>query len=454
MTFHPGEGPLGNKKTALIIGILAAVLAASALLLPPGLVRLAIMGLIATPFAFFLFDRPIFLCYFLIFLLFSNLYLFTDFPVLRLLSVFLILSFTVACVKGRKVIVHDRIFFFLVCATLLFAFQSMALARDIDSSFYRIDLFVRYLIYIFFVIQFSTDRKNFIILLCVLAFAGLLSSFLPLVVSLPEKYSDLSFMWEEGVFRYEGFEREANMFAFALNFMIPILLFLLMKFRRPWFVRPVVALIIGGSVFVLYLSFSRGGFVGLVFMLVALLFVEKKNKAVIITGLTMMILAGLLAPALYWDRISSIFDIGSGITSDYSILSRIETMKIALILGFKNPFFGIGIENFLFYISRHAAFSDVVHISFLQIFSDLGVAAVAVVIAIVIRNFMSIKKMIDYRTDPEVSRIGRFLFIQQVAVLANSLTLPVAYHLVFWFTLSLPSIAAYAFRREMSGQRP
>ncbi|MBN2183795.1 MAG: O-antigen ligase family protein [Candidatus Krumholzibacteriota bacterium] len=449
MAFQTGEGPIENRKIIFLMIILIVLLVAAAVLLPPGLVRIAMIGLLVMPFIFFLFDKPVFQLYFLIFFLFSNLHLFFEIPVIRLIAVFLIISFATACVKGRQVIVHDKIFFLLVGAMALFAFQSMALARDIDSSIYRINFFFRYLIYIFFVIQFSTTRKEFITLLCVMAFAGVLSSFLPLVVSLPEKYADLSFMWEEGVFRYEGFEREANMFAFALNFLIPILLFLFMKFRKPWFIRPVMMALIGGAIYVLYLSFSRGGFIGLAFMFFALLVIERKNKVVVLTGLLLIITAGMLAPSLYWDRITTILDVGSGINKDFSILSRVETMKIALIVGFKNPLFGIGIENFLFYVSRHAAFSDVVHNSMLQIFSDLGWMALAVLSTIIINNFRVIRKMIDSKNDPELSQIGRFLLVQQVAVLVNSLTLPVAFHMIFWFALSLPTIAAYAYRRRL-----
>ena len=191
MAFQTGEGPVEKKKIILLMMILTVLLVAAAVFLPPGLVRLGLIGLLVTPFVFILFDKPVLQFYLLIFLLFSNLHFFTDIPVIRLVSIFLIVSFAAAWIKGRQVIVHDKIYFLLAGAMALFAFQSMALARDIDSSFFRINYFIRYLIYIFFVIQFSTTKKEFITLLCVIAFAGVLSSFLPLVVYIPERYSDL-----------------------------------------------------------------------------------------------------------------------------------------------------------------------------------------------------------------------------------------------------------------------
>ncbi|MBN2070303.1 MAG: O-antigen ligase family protein [Candidatus Krumholzibacteriota bacterium] len=453
MDFRPETASFKGRKIIFLLLAVTVLLALSAIFLPPGLIRLAVSALLISPVIFVLFDKPEWTFYLLLFLLFSNLHIFSDLPVTRSISILLIITFLTACIKGRNVLVHDRLFLLMTLAFLILAFQSMALSRDIDSSIYRISLFIRYLIYIFFVIQFSSTRREFITILCVIAFASAISNFLPFILPPPDKFADLSLMWEEGVFRYEGYEREANMFAFTLNFIIPILFLVFARFRRPWFIRPLATAAIGGSIFVLFLSFSRGGFIGLVFMFLALFIIERKNKAVISTGLILIAAGAILAPYLYWDRISSILDVGSRISEDFSILSRLETIRISLILGVKNPLFGLGIGSFLFSAARYVPFSDVVHNSLLQVFAEMGSIALAVLSVIIIYNFKVIKKLIDRRDDPEAAQVGRVLFIQHAAVLANSMTLPVAFNMVFWFTLVLPTVAWYVYsgRSRLAG---
>jgi len=238
------------------------------------------------------------------------------------------------------------------------------------------------------------------------------------------------------------------MFAFSLNFLIPVFFFLFARFRKPWFIRPLAIAAIGGSIFVLFLSFSRGGFLGLAFMFMALVVIERRNKYLITAVIVLLLTGVIVAPAVYWERMSSILHAGASMSEDFSVLSRLETIRISLILGIKNPIFGIGIGNFLFYASRYIAFSDVVHNSLLQIFSDLGLTAMAVILALIFYNFTILKKLIRLRNDPEAAQVGRILFIQHIAVLANSMTMPAAFHLVFWITLLFPTVAWFAYVRQ------
>ncbi len=449
--FHPQKIRTG-RMTALAF-ILMALVSAAMILLPAGLVRLSVMAFLLIPPMLLIFDRPEWLFHLLLFLIFSNLHIFSDLPTIKLTSILLIATFAVSVLRGRDVVVHDLGFTMLIAAFYLLAFQSMSFARDIDSSLMRFEIFTRVMIYLFFIVQFARTRRQLLLMLVVIVCGGIVDSFMPFIVPPPEAKADLSLMWNQAVYRYEGYNGEANRFAFTLNFLIPLQFFLFARLRRPWFLRPLILAAIGGSMFVLFLSFSRGGFLGLVFLFLALLFIERRNKAILMTGLALVAAGAILAPAAYWERIGSIAEIGNRMTDDTSILSRLHTMKIAFVLGLKNPVFGIGIENFLFYVNRSIPFGNFVHNSLLQVFSDLGLIAFTVVVSMIVYNFRIILFLARKKEDPEAALMGRILFIQQVAVVVNSMFLPVAFHMVFLLTLILPSIARYVYGRSPDESR-
>ncbi len=444
MRFEIFGEPVHRGRLALVVIVLVVFAAVALVLLPRGLVRLIIVGIFLLPILMILFDHPKWSFYFLLTLLFSNIFIFFHFPLVRMSALLLIASWGVAVLMGRKIIIHDRRLFFLAAAFFLFSFQSMIFARDIGSSIFRMDYFLSTLISLFLIVQFSRSRDEFFMVLLVLSLGSLISNFLPFLVPPPEKYADLSLIWGQALLRYEGYLREPNMFAFSLTFLIPILFILFVRLRRPWFARPVIAVVTAGTVFVMVLSFSRGAFVALTAMFLTLLIVERRNKSVLFTGLAMMAVGALLAPPVYWERIASLVEIGNSMTEDTAILSRIYTMKIAVILGIRHPLFGIGIENFLFHAARYTSFPNFVHNSILQVFSDLGIPALIVYLWIMTYTLRVTRGLMNLKEDPEAAQIGRLLFVQQVGVFVNSMFIPVAHHMILWLTMLLPTIAWYA----------
>ncbi|HSG27320.1 MAG TPA: O-antigen ligase family protein [Candidatus Krumholzibacterium sp.] len=443
--------PLARGKLAFYLVILIAASTASVIFLPRGLIRLAFAGIFILPAALLLFDRPRWILYILLGLIFSCVYVFFDFPLVRLTSIFMAAAWAYMAVSERRVIVHDPVMAVLTTAFLLCAFQSMIFARDIASSLFRLDGFIKNLVYIFLIMQFCRTRGDLLRIFIAISAASMISNFMPFFVPPPDNQSSLSLIWNEGIYRYEGYLREANMFAFSIIFLLPILLFLFARLKRPRFVRFLIAAATAGTVFVLVLSFSRGGFVALAFMLLALLFVERRNKAVVITGLAMVAVAAVMAPAAYWSRIGSLAEIGNRMTEDTAILSRLYTMKIAVMLGLRNPLFGIGIENFLFHVARFIPLPNVVHNSFLQVFSDLGFPGLIVFVWMLVYNLRVTLSLMRSREDHEKALLGRILLVQQVAVIVNTLFLPVAYYIFTWFTMAIPTAVKYAYDNSENG---
>jgi len=436
--------PFRPKRLLIVALPLAGVIAVAAIFLPSGVWRLAILGCLILPVGMVLFDRPRWIFYLIIFILFSTVDIFAPVRLHIYLVSFFVVSFAVALLNGRKIVYHDPTFIALVAAFMILAVQSLIFAGNPAIGVNRIYHFSVWLFNIAIAVQFVRSRIQFRNFLLVITIGIIVSNYLPFFVAVPQQYQSVSLIWTQGVLRYEGFVFEPNMFAGIQIFIIPVLLYFGLTFRKPFFARPLFLAAMGGSIFLLFLTFSRGGFVSIAFLLLLLLIVERKNKPVLVVGLLCIAGILILAPAVYWERIKSLLDVSSKVADDYAIASRMETMKVAVILGFKHPLFGVGIDNFLSQSSHYVPYRQTIHNPLLQVFSEMGVPGLLVLLAIIVHNFRLIARMMRRRGDPDASRLGRYLFLQQF--------IPVAYENILWFVLAMPSLASYAYR--MSPAQP
>jgi len=441
--------PINIRRLIPILVLIVAALVAAVIFLPAGMVRLAIVSLLVLPFAMFLFDRPTPVFYLMIIVLFSNIDVYIPFPAYRYLPLFLLVSLIVSFILGRKIVVHNILFVTLTCAFVLIAFTSLIVARDIDSSLYRLSKFVKTLISIAIASQFVTGRKEFRRFFLVLAVSILMSSFLPLILPRPAQYPGPALIWATGVFRYEGFIFDPNVFALMQVFLVPILLFLIAVYRRPLLARPFFLVALTASVAVFVMTFSRAGFVSLASLLFLLIIIERRNPAVLVVVSVLIVAGIILTPDIYWERIKSLGHLGAGALEDYSIFIRRETAKIAIDMGLKHPILGVGIENFLYHLPRYNVlwiYMDLVHNAFLEVLSVLGIIAFSIFLGIIWYNTRVIRNLMKRRHDREARQLGRLLLVQLLAILVHALFMPVTFHFILWYMFAIPSFARYAYR--------
>ena len=454
----PGDGVYDGGSRVFHWRLAAALLAsavlitAAAVLLPTGATKLLLLAVLALPIFFLLMARPEYVLAIILFMRFTNFDIFLPMRLFRPLSLLLVTALLAVRLDGRKLVFRDRILYALIVAFLLVAFHSMAIAEDFPTSINGFESLTGVLLIIGAVLLLVDSRKYFLAFLAVLTLATIVSNFLPFLVPPPGDFAAKTLMWEEGVLRYEGYQLEANMFAFHQIFIIPILLFLLIKFDRPRYVRPMILATLFGTIFVLMLSFSRGGFVGLLAILIALIVVERRNRAFMTVAVVGVVILAVAAPALYWERIVSLYEAAKHVSQDYAIMVRVQTLRVAVILGLKNPVFGVGIGNFMHQSSRFLPFTKIVHNAFMQIFSELGLPGLLVVSTIFIRNIFVLRSMMRSDSNGERARLGRFLMVQQIAVAINSMFIPIGYEFIFWISLVIPSLANTAYSEKAGGQ--
>lgn len=136
-----------------------------------------------------------------------------------------------------------------------------------------------------------------------------------------------------------SFIGDENDFALALNTMIPFAYFMATWVKKMW-----KKLVSASALFLLVLgvasSFSRGGWVGLVAVIIfCILNSRRKLSALAYTGLLATALLAF-APSSYWTEMETISD-----TSESTANARLEYWETAIRMYADHPVFGVGAGN-------------------------------------------------------------------------------------------------------------
>jgi len=198
--------------------------------------------------------------------------------------------------------------------------------------------------------------------------------------------------------RIKGLFENSNDLALHLVTMIPIAVTLGISGRNPLkklIYFGLTALMVAGVT----VSFSRGGFIGLVaatFVLVRRL--GKKNRTATTAALVFaVILFVALAPGAFSSRLSTIFNSSADLTGSSS--QRTEVLKRSVWVALRYPLFGVGIGNF-----RHKSPRNLeTHNAYTQVGAELGIAAMVVYIMFLVHPLRRMR-LIEKESSPDSDR--------------------------------------------------
>lgn len=197
---------------------------------------------------------------------------------------------------------------------------------------------------------------------------------------------------------------DENDVALAINSALPFA-FVAFLLARDLFKKAALGLACGLMLMGVVVTNSRGGFLGLVAMLVYsfILAPKKMRMQAIVVGLVVALGIVALSPASYWDEIVSI---GQEYENDDPRKGtgalRIEYWTIAYRMFLAYPIFGVGIDNYQFnagdYMSedqiailQRNLSGQVTHSLYFQMLAELGAAGVLVFGLITLFNFADLK---------------------------------------------------------------
>ncbi|HLL74051.1 MAG TPA: O-antigen ligase family protein [Pyrinomonadaceae bacterium] len=192
-----------------------------------------------------------------------------------------------------------------------------------------------------------------------------------------------------------------NDMALHLVTILPVAVALCLRTRNPLAkIAYVVAagLMLAGVV----VSFSRGGFLGLVGMTAVLAWkLGRRHRLAVFAALIIGTLAFVaLAPGDYGGRLSTIVNTSRDLTGSAS--SRWELLLISLKVSAANPLFGIGMGNF-HHVGLH---NQVSHNAYTQVSAEMGLAALAFYVLFMVAPLKSLRRV--ERETLESRRASRF----------------------------------------------
>ena len=168
----------------------------------------------------------------------------------------------------------------------------------------------------------------------------------------------------------KGLFDNSNDLALHLVTMIPIAFVLGIEKKsivRKLVYFPITLLMVAAVI----VTYSRGGFLGLIAM--ALILVRKlgrRNRTTAVATLVFGVIFFLIvAPGSYSGRLATIFDSASDITGSSS--QRTQVLKRSVLVALRYPLFGVGIGNF-----HHKSFQELgTHNAYTQVAAETGIAA-------------------------------------------------------------------------------
>ncbi len=178
-----------------------------------------------------------------------------------------------------------------------------------------------------------------------------------------------------------------NDLALSLDLLIPLAVALALSSRgwkRTLFFSCAAVLAIGVVV-----TFSRGGFLGLVALSLVLLWkLSRRNRGLTIAAFLLVTGFFLVAmPTGYSNRLTTIFSIEEDLTG--SAQARRELLERAVQVASNHLVIGVGMGNFHIYSIRE----QVAHNSYLEIASELGIAGLAAYLIMILVPLGSLRRI-------------------------------------------------------------
>lgn len=128
-------------------------------------------------------------------------------------------------------------------------------------------------------------------------------------------------------------------------------------------------------------TFSRGGFLGFVFVIAFLGWKFAQRNRVIFGAIALVLVVGAVAfaPSAYRSRIST--------TDDDSATARTDDLKRSILVAARHPLFGVGMDNYILYSNMNKA----THNAYTQVAAEMGLAALLIYVGFLLVPFNGLR---------------------------------------------------------------
>jgi len=247
--------------------------------------------------------------------------------------------------------------------------------------------------------------------------------------------------------RWVGQYADPNRMAMTLGLVVPLALGFVFRKAKPWPVRALSLVALALAVSAIMVSFSRGGFTGLLLAVVFWVVRERRFDRLVVVGTAALGLV-VLAPATLWSRAGSV----SSFRGDASAMSRVHAWTVASRISADRPLLGVGAGTFRvawpLYAPPEARRAYEAHNVFLEILAELGWIGLFLFLAFVGQGMGGAFRA---SKDPEVGWLARALSASAAGYLVCSLSAGFIGGSAHFYTLFGLAAAAHRLARPVAG---
>lgn len=318
---------------------------------------------------------------------------FGTFPLVKIVAAMAVLAYVVANLgSGQPLTIVTLELKMLGAITLLGVMFVPFAASPKDSIDVLLELFIKVAIIFVLMVNVISTRERLrsimkLVVICGTIFAALaIKSYLVGDFTIVEK-KDVGVVGLRITGAVGGFFGNPNDLATSLDLLLPlaVALALLNRGLKRGFYAFCAAILIAGVI----VTFSRGGFLGLVTMGGVLLWkLGRQNRAVTAVAFALIFGVFVLAtPGGYAGRISSIFNVAEDRTG--STQARRDLLERAANIAAHHPIIGVGMGNF----HNYSIHEQVAHNSYLEIAAELGVAGLIAYLVLIFAPLRSLRRI-------------------------------------------------------------
>ena len=312
---------------------------------------------------------------------------FGTFPIIRIVAIATLLSYV-----GSKLSEGEPLTIWTIELKMILAITALGIlfvpvaASPGESTDLLTDMFLKVVAIFVLMINLINTRERLRSILKLVVICGTILAFFAFI-----DYAQGKFIVRPEAQRVSGLVGgifgNPNDLATSLDLLIPIAVALALT--RTGLTRVFYFACAGMLGMGVIITFSRGGFLGLVAMAGMLLWkVGRRNKATTALAVTTVVMVFLIAmPVGYSSRITSIFDTASDPTG--SAQARKDLLERAASVAANHLVIGVGMGNYSIY-SLH---EQRAHNSFLEISAELGVAGLIAYLVMLFAPLRSLRRI-------------------------------------------------------------
>ncbi len=437
----------GRRQIALLLastGLFALIALAAWLVVPLSLVKLAVAGVLGCVVGLLVLAYPKYGAFFGLFYVYAGLSYYTSFPVAAPVTFLVAAAVILSFLRGDSFQITDPLFGWSVAFFTLFALQSLLFAYDYSLALYSLSEFAKSLLVVFILSQLLRTERDLQELGFVI-FAATLSTVILGVVNvklgLVKNWTVL--MGAFGFLRFGTTHINPNNAALYLITGLPFGIYAVKRARRAWLKVVLIACAVS-MVAATIMTFSRQAIFPMSVVLLGTLFKEARSKWVYVAVAAVVLMGILLTPQYYWYRISTVSDVFSQTTEDFSLRLRMQALATGWHLFLQHPFTGVGLANFTVRSATELIVRMGAHNGYLEILTGVGIFGLITFILIFVSGIRGYVKAIKTRWPEDrrwMSDLAYYSLLSMSAILVNLFFQHVQFYRVVWVPVAAGILA-------------